>query len=79
MGRANDTYGARIFIAMYSTNLYILKHIDSLLNPLYTHQYHERTAEHIICERLKKCTLIAHQVIGSIPTWKGPQVLGALL
>ena len=79
MRQADDTDGVGIVISPYSTKLYIRKHIDSLLNPLSTHQDFERTAEHLFCERFQKCTLIIHQVIVSIPTGKGQQFLGASL
>ena len=38
-----------------------------------------KTAEHLFCERLQKCTLVLYQVIGIIPTGKGRQVIGASL
>ena len=79
VGQAYDTDCVGIVIAPYSTNLYSWKHINNLKNPLSTHQSRERTSRHIFCKRLQKCTLILYQVIGSIPTGKSRQVLGASL
>ena len=79
VGWTDNTDGVVIVIAQYSTKLHSRKHIDSRWNPLSTHQDRERTAEHLFCERLQNCTLILHQVIDSIPTRKGQQVLWASL
>ena len=79
VGRADDIDGVGIVIAPYSAKMYSRKHIDSRWNPLSTHKYRERTSDHLLCERLQKCTLVIHQVIGSIPTGKGWQFLGSSL
>ena len=79
VGRADETDGVGIFTVTYSNKLYRCEHIDSHWNPLSTHQYRERTADHLFCERLQKFTLILHQVIVSISTGKVWQVLGASL